>query len=68
MEMVVSHFGLVMPPLGGLPNQLGSGSEMNNLDAGMCTRVVIVGMTKGGFDDFHTHAIIPISMKDEIAR
>ena len=49
------RIGLVVPSLGGLPNQLGSGSETNNLDAGMCTRVVIVGIMKGGLMIFiHT--------------
>jgi len=31
-------FWIVAPSLGGLPNQLGSGSETNSLEAGMCTR------------------------------
>jgi len=38
VETELSHFGLVAPSLGGLPNQLGSGSETNSLEAGMCTR------------------------------
>ena len=38
VETELSHFGLVVPSLGGLPNQLGSGSETNSLEAGMCTR------------------------------